>query len=1461
MKQKLLNLKSLLLLLLMTVSMGARADEIPTFGSLEKLIESGEKYGSINVSINNVINYAWNYGDYYRVSLKSNDDEVIVLAPSPKSDLNWMPGGTLNATLTNVSWYGDGTLTLQCDTEDFWENFTYTAPEVTVYKSIADLLADENIPQGYTTVSVKINDQISDIQDNGPGACNVYLDNNKIFIAGYSNPDRSWEVGGTVIGLLENVIYVTSMTDEKGTPMLVFPAPDRDIFEGLTYTDLPTFKSLENLIATGQSYDAVNVTIEDVVLGAMENEGKYMVMLQNNEVILMAPAQESELNWLSGGTVTGTLTNVHWDNSDRLLIGDNKGLWNNLTYTAPEIKEYESIEALLDANIQGSATVTVKIHNIISNIDVDEDGMYLVSLETENGNSTLLSGYLDSAPDWKAGGTLTGTLTNVTAYNVPSSPLQLVSYTGNIFKDLTYTAPIPTFGSLDELEAANLPNGTHVNVYIEGTVQSSLIMGSEYSIYFTDKLREFCCLTTDIQYEPEWYQPDGMLTGTLKNVVCVRSGNSFSFKSPNASHNIFEGLEFTPNYKSLNDLYAAIGGIEIGSWVPVRLNGNEIVKITDDAVCVKDGDNVFALKANVPCGSDWKVGGTLENTWLAKYNGWDEELQAYSLQYAAKNSNPWSDLYYVFTETYASLEELIKSGQKSGPINVTINNVILGTWDNEGMWYVYVQSGNEEICLKAPLPDSKPDWLPGGTLEAALTNVSWSNPYLRGTNKEFWDNFTYTPPVVTEYESIADLLAADIQGVAVVTVKNINNQISKIEKQGNYYDVYLDDNNIFLAGDNDPDRDWEAGGTLNGKLENVIYTIDEDGTPALYMDKGDILTGLTYTAPLRTFGSLDELEAANLPNGTHVNVYVEGTVESALTDLTTSKFTIFFTDKSKQFSLKTDLQHQAAWYEPDGMLTGTLKDVVYNKGDRYEFISPNKEHNIFEGLEFTPNYKSLNDLYAAIDGIKVGSWVPVALNGNEIVEIKDNAVLVKDGDNIFALTADVSCPSNWKVEGSLKNTWLAKYQGWDEELKAYTLQYAAKNSNPWSDLRYTFVETYASLEELIESGQEYGPINVTINNVILDAWDNGERWYVDVLSGDEQIDLRAPIPDSKPDWLPGGTIRGELTNVFWSFGGLEGETKEFWDNFTYTPPVVTEYESIEALLADENIQQSSRSTTVSVKINNQISEIEDWDGYYYVYLDNDKIFIVGDSDPDRKWEEGGTLTGTLTNVVYTTAMEIPMLHNPYGNIFESLKYTPPAVGTISISSVGYTTYFTDKEFVMPEGLEGYVVTPKDETSVTLTKAFDGGEIVPASTALLVKGAAGSYPCAGSNTGTTFTGDNCLHGNLAAGTVAAVEGASKYYKLLNGSNGLGWYLGAPDGGVFSLGANKAYLALSEAQAQNAKSLSLVFDDATAIENVNADAENARAFNLAGQRVKANHKGIVIVNGKKIVNKSLVSLKKC
>lgn len=74
---------------------------------------------------------------------------------------------------------------------------------------------------------------------------------------------------------------------------------------------------------------------------------------------------------------------------------------------------------------------------------------------------------------------------------------------------------------------------------------------------------------------------------------------------------------------------------------------------------------------------------------------------------------------------------------------------------------------------------------------------------------------------------------------------------------------------------------------------------------------------------------------------------------------------------------------------------------------------------------------------------------------------------------------------------------------------------------------------------------------------------------------------------------------------------------------------------------------------------------------------------------------------------------------------------------------------------------------------------------------------------------------------------------------------------------SIPAYKAYLSCdydATAQPAGAKALNIVFaDDATAIKSVSNSVNNGAVYNLTGQRVAANAKGIVIVNGKKYLNK--------
>lgn len=69
---------------------------------------------------------------------------------------------------------------------------------------------------------------------------------------------------------------------------------------------------------------------------------------------------------------------------------------------------------------------------------------------------------------------------------------------------------------------------------------------------------------------------------------------------------------------------------------------------------------------------------------------------------------------------------------------------------------------------------------------------------------------------------------------------------------------------------------------------------------------------------------------------------------------------------------------------------------------------------------------------------------------------------------------------------------------------------------------------------------------------------------------------------------------------------------------------------------------------------------------------------------------------------------------------------------------------------------------------------------------------------------------------------------------------------------SLAANKAYLPASKLGTSGARGLVLDFGTATAIDDVKAQSgKTGKVFNLQGQQVGDNYRGIVIVNGKKVI----------
>jgi len=192
----------------------------------------------------------------------------------------------------------------------------------------------------------------------------------------------------------------------------------------------------------------------------------------------------------------------------------------------------------------------------------------------------------------------------------------------------------------------------------------------------------------------------------------------------------------------------------------------------------------------------------------------------------------------------------------------------------------------------------------------------------------------------------------------------------------------------------------------------------------------------------------------------------------------------------------------------------------------------------------------------------------------------------------------------------------------------------------------------------------------------------------------------------------------------------------------------------------------------------------------------------------------------------------------------------PATVTKTITDAGYATFSSPYNLDFT-GLDvkAYKASLDGSNTVLLTPVTQ----VPAGAGVLLAGAAGDYNIP------VIASAAALEGNLLKASADAAIAASTvdiyHYVLANSTDyGTGFYNLAA---AVNIGAGKAYLetttALASANNVNARLAWKFADDVTAIKGVESKkAENGVMYNLAGQRVGKDYKGIVIVNGKKFMN---------
>lgn len=220
-----------------------------------------------------------------------------------------------------------------------------------------------------------------------------------------------------------------------------------------------------------------------------------------------------------------------------------------------------------------------------------------------------------------------------------------------------------------------------------------------------------------------------------------------------------------------------------------------------------------------------------------------------------------------------------------------------------------------------------------------------------------------------------------------------------------------------------------------------------------------------------------------------------------------------------------------------------------------------------------------------------------------------------------------------------------------------------------------------------------------------------------------------------------------------------------------------------------------------------------------------------------------------------------------------------SIGTLGIATAeGYGTIYSDFSYIMPQGITGYAITEAnaDAGNLTLATLYGSGEVVPAGSALLVKGAIGNYPLYAPNEANTASAQlskkqstavatNLLHGTTEdAQTEAPDDGhAYNFYKLyyLTPTDGsarqLGFFFGAENGGAFQNKGGHAYLAVEKSIASQLRGFCLPNGESTAIRSISLPAKTANScgiYTLSGCKLSeedAKHlpAGIYIINGVK------------
>lgn len=266
----------------------------------------------------------------------------------------------------------------------------------------------------------------------------------------------------------------------------------------------------------------------------------------------------------------------------------------------------------------------------------------------------------------------------------------------------------------------------------------------------------------------------------------------------------------------------------------------------------------------------------------------------------------------------------------------------------------------------------------------------------------------------------------------------------------------------------------------------------------------------------------------------------------------------------------------------------------------------------------------------------------------------------------------------------------------------------------------------------------------------------------------------------------------------------------------------------------------------------------------YLYMDetHTSFNVSADRQDGDTWTVEPQADGTvkITNVLREKFIQYSTEHESYGAYTDEQGIKPSLYvkNSIEVNEDGYATAYSDNAVILPEGLQAAVITGVADGKLTIDYRYNSGDVIPAGTAVLVKGEAGAHDYNLATSDEQAVAGNLLKG--AASDVATEGDGCLFYMLPYDANhqNLGFYWAAEDGAAFTSKAGKAYLALPQAASAGVTGYAL---DGTpvGIDQATTDAQApAVIYTVDGRLVQQTDvkdlpKGLYIVNGKKVIIK--------